>query len=668
MKQLKLFHQGETALSQLPITHMTLYKHGVGYFRRRGRVEGEMVKLTFRREEMDDLLKSLTVLDHSGGQVRGVDYDTPQSQAERLAGSSVVLSDTRSLRDLLIALRGRPVHLLVSDGSIENGLLIGLDEVAEKPIEDSSVSILREGASTVAVLLLNRIVGVELRDETAAADLRFFLQTVVGRETHRAINIRLSLGEHEVEVSYIAPAPTWRVSYRLVADEVSSFPEVQSFREDTKALLQGWGIFDNRLEEDLTDISLSLTAGMPISFMYDLYTPHTPVRPVVKDESRVAAGPVMFEGAAIQEAPPAVSALTAMAPPAPAPAMAKRAMLTDRAFGIEAAAGSVQSAATGQAMGELFQYNVSVPVTVGRGQSAMVPIVSSRLGVKKDLIYNGAKMVTHPVATIRFNNDTGLTLERGPVTVLDSGEYVGEAVLPFTADGAEAVISYAVELGVHVKEEVKTESQLHSLRLKDGYLLQNSFDIRRTTYRLDNRTAQAKKVLLEHNLDSNYVIFDTPEPAEKTLETQRYLVEAAAGKITEFTVQQRCLFSRREELRNLSYQALQRYFADKLLDESAYNGLKTVLDVLAEISRLEKQITEQEQSRAKIYKAQEQAQKNMAVLANQGEEGKLRGRYVQQLTQSEEQLAEIERTVGRIQAEIEQKRVSLERIIAGLTA
>ncbi|MFN8453289.1 MAG: hypothetical protein U0401_01230 [Anaerolineae bacterium] len=161
-------------MSQLPITHMTLYKHGVGYFRRRGRVEGEMVKLTFRREEMDDLLKSLTVLDHNGGQVRGVDYDTPQSQAERLAGSSVVLSDTGSLRDLLIALRGRPVQLLLNDGSTESGLLVGLDEVVEKPIEQSSVSILREGASTVAVLLLSRIVGVDLRDDTAAADLRFF--------------------------------------------------------------------------------------------------------------------------------------------------------------------------------------------------------------------------------------------------------------------------------------------------------------------------------------------------------------------------------------------------------------------------------------------------------------------------------------------------------------
>jgi hypothetical protein len=638
---------------------MTLYKHGVGYFRRRGQVEGEAIKLTFRREEMDDLLKSLTVIDHSSGQVRGVDYDTPQSQAERLAGSSIVLDDTRSLRDLLVALRGREVQLLGNDGSTEQGILVGLDEVEEKPLEQSLVSILRQGTETVAVLPLNRIAGVELRDEVAAADLRFFLQTALGQETHRSINIRLSPGAHDLEVSYIAPAPTWRVSYRLVMDEMGAEAE-----QKAKALLQGWGIFDNRLEEDLSDISLSLTAGMPISFLYDLYTPHTPDRPVVKDENRVAAAPVMFEGAVADEA---MMMAPAAAPP-PAPMMARAKMAAPaRAALAEAAAASVKSAATGQAMGELFQYNISVPVTVGRGKSAMAPIVSSELHFKKDLIYNGAKMPTHPVATVRFKNQTGLTLERGPVTVLENGEYVGEAVLPFSTDQAEAVISYAVELGLHVKEEVKTESQLQSLWIKDGYLLQNLYDIRRTMYQVDNRTAQTKKILIEHSL-SGYDIFDTPAPAEKTLDTHRYQVEAPAGKITEFTVQERYLRTRREELHNLSYQGLQRYFADKLLDEKAYEGLKALLDAWAEIARLEKAVADQEQQRSKIYAAQEQAQKNMTVLSNAGEEGKLRGRYVKQLAESEEQLAEIGRTMARLQTEIEQKTANIERMIAALAS
>lgn len=642
-------------MSQLPIVHMTLYKHGVGYFQRRGSVTGEALKLTFRREEMDDLLKSLTVIDHGAGQVQGVDYDTPQSQEERLVGSSVILDDRRSLRDLLMALRGRQVQLLISDGGNETGLLLGLDEDQTAPLKDSLVSILRQDSASVMTLPLSRVEGVEVQDETAAADLRFFLKTALGQETHRSITIRLSPDDHDLEVSYIAPAPTWRVSYRLVADDPTL--------DKPEALLQGWGIFDNRLEEDLTDISLSLTAGMPISFVYDLYTPHTPSRPVVQDEDRTAAAPVMFEAAVATDK----QALYEMAPPAPAAAAPpEKYAFRARKISPQSMADSVQSAATGAALGELFQYNVSIPVTVGRGQSAMVPIVSSALGFKKDLIYNGRKMPTHPVATMRFANGSGLTLERGPVTVFENGEYMGEAVLPFTADQAEAVISYAVELGVHLKEESKTETHLHALRLKDGYLLQDMYEIRQTVYAVDNRTPQPKTVLLEHTLNNAYTIFETPEPAEKTLDTHRYKVEVPPRQIARFTVKERLLRTRQEALQNLSYRGIQQYFEGKLLDAAAYQGLKALLDVWAEIERLQQSIAEEEQRRAKIYETQQQAQKNMQVLSASGEEGKLRGRYVQQLSQSEEDLATIAHNIEQTRTVVERKRAEVDRMIAAL--
>jgi len=641
-------------MSHLPIVHMTLYKHGVGYFRRRGPVAGEAVKLTFRREEMDDLLKSLTVLDLGGGQVRGVDYDTPQSRQERLAGCSVILDDSRSLRDLLMALRGRTVQLWLTDGSALTGQLLGLDEPDDKPLARSVASVLQADTDRVAVAALSRIEGVEVQDDTAASDLRFFLQTAVGQETHRSITIRLSPGSHELEVSYIAPAPTWRVSYRLVADS-ADVPEPE-------ALLQGWGIFDNRLEEDLTDISLSLTAGMPISFVYDLYTPHTPERPVVKDEDRTAAAPVMFEaGAAPPEADFDEATLITRSAPR-SPAMAKRRMST------RTIAQSVESAATGKALGELFQYNVGVPVTVGRGQSAMVPIVSDTLKPKKDLIFNQAKMPDHPVATLRFKNSTGLTLERGPVTVLENGEYVGEAVLPFTTDQNEAVISYAVELGVHIERARQSSSQLHTLSIKDGYMIQQYYDIYQTTYRIDNRTAQAKTVLLEHDLNRNHTIIDTPEPVEKTMNTWRYQVDAPPGKLSEFVVKERFLRSKREALQSLSYRDLQIWLRDKILDERTFTRLKELMGVWGDISQRQRGIDRQEKQREKIYKEQEQVQKNMQVLSTSGEEGRLRGRYVQQLVQSEENLAQIAGTITRLQTEITQLEEKAERMVVNLNA
>jgi hypothetical protein len=133
-----------------------------------------------------------------------------------------------------------------------------------------------------------------------------------------------------------------------------------------------------------------------------------------------------------------------------------------------------------------------------------------------------------------------------------------------------------------------------------------------------------------------------------------------------FTVKERMLRTRQEALQNLSYRGIQQYFEDKLLDKTAYQGIKALLDVWAEIERLQQNIAEQEQRRAKIYETQQQAQRNMQVLSASGEEGKLRGRYVQQLSQSEEELATIARNIQQTQAIIERKRAEVDRMIAAL--
>ena len=136
-------------MANLPITHMTLYKHGVGFFERRAALNGEEVELSFRVTEMNDILKSLTAIDWGGGQVFGIDYATPQSREERLAGCSIRLSDDRSLRDLLVGLRGRRVQLVLDQGETLTGKLLGLDEPAERhPMASALVSLLLDDMPT----------------------------------------------------------------------------------------------------------------------------------------------------------------------------------------------------------------------------------------------------------------------------------------------------------------------------------------------------------------------------------------------------------------------------------------------------------------------------------------------------------------------------------------
>jgi hypothetical protein len=651
-------------MMNLPITHLTLYKHGVGFFERRAKLSGEEVELSFRVEEMNDILKSLTAIDWGGGQVLGIDYATPQSREERLAGCSISLGDDRSLRDLLACLRGRRVLLRLDQGEEATGTLLGLDEVPERqPLATSLVSLLLDETAHVQAVGLGRVQGVDILDERGAGDLRFFLQTALTQENYRQVTIRLTPGEHDLSVSYIAPAPTWRVSYRLVAD-----PKAEG---GPLALLLGWGIFDNRLEEDLQGISLSLVAGMPISFVYDLYTPFTPERPVVEEEARVAAAPVEFAEAVGAEpetvalgAGMAMGALGDMArmvrakaapPPPPAPMISR-----------EALAQAAPVTASGASLGELFQYVIGTPVTVGRGQSAMVPILSADLGYRKDLLYNGSKMPTHPVATLRLKNGSGLTLERGPVTVIEGGEYVGEAVLPFTVAGGEVVVPYAVELGVKAREESGSRREIRALYIKGAYLHFEEWDVRWREYRLDNSTGEVMAVLVEHPRTATYDLADTPEPEERTDEHLRFAVEVPARGETTLRVQERSLVTRWEELRQQSYSALQQYLKQGLLDQAAYDRVAALLKLWNRIADNEKRLKEVEQDRQKIYKAQQQIQGNMAALATTGKEGALRAQYVDQLQASEEQLKALAGREAELAAEIERLKQEIEALLKAL--
>lgn len=632
-------------MAHLPIARMTLYKHGVGFFERRAELDAEKVELSFRVEDMNDILKSLTAIDWGGGQVLGIDYATPQSLEERLEGCSIVLDDARSLQDLIVSLRGRDVTLHLDQDETATGILLGLDAPSERQLLSTAlVSLLCEGTDRVETVVLGRVQGVEIRSEQAIEDLRFFLRTSLTQEAYRSVTIRLTPGEHDLSVSYIAPAPTWRVSYRLVSEP----EQTEGDGAHGEALLQGWGIFDNRLEEDLEGISLSLVAGMPISFVYDLYTPFTPERPVIEEEARVAAAPVDFGVARSMGLGAGM-----MAPAAePMASMVREPRKMSARMDINALeqAAAVQTSA--EALGELFQYNIGTPVTVGRGQSAMVPILQTRLTYRKHLLYNGSKLPMHPVATLRLENTTGLTLERGPVTVIERSEYVGEALLSFTVIGSEIVVPYAVELGVKIGEKSGATREIRGIKIQGAYLQFEEWEVRWRDYQANNETSKPITILVEHPRTSQYELVDTPAPVEATDSHYRFEVVVPARQEVVLRVSERHLLRRREEVQRQSYSVLQRYLSQGLLKRDELEQLTRLLKLWEAIGDHEKRLTEFQQEREQIFKSQEQIRGNMGALGQAGKEGALRVQYVEQLEAMEGHLRTLERQEAEARAEI----------------
>lgn len=635
-------------MATLPITRMILFKHGVGYFERRGTYSGERLELSFPLEAMDDLLKSLIAIDLGAGQVLGVDFETPEDRAARLERGSIHLSNERSMLDLLRDLRGRQVRLSLTtpdQSALQlEGLVVGVDYEMTQPLRDATVVLYLPETRQVRSVLLSQLAHVELLDAEAVADLTYFLRAAQSEEQQRSATLRLSAGEHDLLVGYVTPAPAWRVSYRLL------FEQEADHQPTSSVLLQGWGIFDNQLEEDLEGVDLTLMAGMPVSFRYRLYEPKTPERPLVGDEERVVQGPIAFAAA-----PPLAAAgepvMMAAAAEADYDRGATTRKLRMRATAVEQ---TVQAAAGGDERGALFAYQVVHPVSVARGQSAMVPIVSQRLSARRELLYASDKLPRHPVATLRLKNDTGLTLERGPVTVLDSGDYAGEAVLPFTRAGSELLISFAVELGMRIEEQRDTKRQLVALRLRNDYLIFEEHDLVISNYQMSSSLDRPVEVMIEHRRLGGYDLVSPADPDEQGSSFARWRVACPPQTQRIFQVTERRLLSRQEQIRSIDGTQLQAFLRDRLLTAATVQGLQGVLSLYQQINAAQAQIERLERDREALYKQQRQIQGSLTPLTREGDEGALRQRYVATLGQIEDQLAAIVGEQGRLNAQIAQ--------------
>ncbi len=634
----------------LPITRIVLFKHGVGYFERSGAFDGERLELSFPREAMDDVLKSLVAVDRGAGQVIGVDFETPEDRAARLARGSIHLSDQQSLLDLLRDLRGRPVRLSVGDGKkaeppIE-GLVVGVDYEPEEPLRRAVVSVYTPETRQVRAVPVEALARVELLDEGAAADLAYFLRAAQSEEQRRAATLRLTPGEHELLVGYIAPAPAWRVSYRLLFEEQD---------EASFVLLQGWGLFDNQLEEDLAEVQLTLMAGMPVSFRYRLYEPRTPERPLVEDEERTVDAPIFFDAAPppVPQAAAAPMLGTAMLAEADASygGARKRSARTER-LSVAQLEEAVQVAAGGDERGALFAYSVEHPVSVARGQSAMVPILSRRIPARRELLYNGAKHPRHPVASLRLSNETGLTLERGPVTVLAEGDYAGEAVLPFTRAGAELIVPFAVELGLKVEEERAGRRELVGISFRGDYAIFEEHDLLVTTYHLISGVDRPLEVTVEHGRLAGYDVAEPRAPDEESAGFARWRVPCPPQARVAFAVTERRLVSRSEQVRSLSGAQLKAFLRERLLDQATVKALAAILALYQQADEAQAQIRKLDQEREAVYKQQRQIQGNLQPLGRDGEEGALRQRYVTTLGQLEDRLAALAADEERLRATI----------------
>jgi hypothetical protein len=526
------------------------------------------------------------------------------------------------------------------------------------------VSLLTDGGE-MRSFELHGLRGLELLDAGLRRDLEYYLRvrlSTVKKDARTFTFFAQGAGKRTIQLSYLLEAPVWKATYRILLGEEGKPPT-----------LQGWAVVDNTQDEDWTAVELSLVAGLPVSFVHDLYTPRFIRRPVVEVKQTTGVLPPMVEsGMAMELAAvmmePALS--VPMAPPAAAQSLAggraeadvERSRMVRK--GVKVAApglldfgpSSTPAQVRERQLGDLFEYAIEHPVTIKRNQSALVPIVLRPFEGKPVLLYNKATRAENPLRAVQFKNTTGLTLEGGPVTVLEGGSYVGEAMLDTLKPGEERLVPYAVELSVKVLDNIDShEDRAHRVVISEGRMWRHTLQVEKTTYHFTSQGDVEQTVYLDHPRNAgDWKLHDSPEPCEVTENYWRFRFTLPPKKTTAFPVTQRILMTRGENLFHLTPEQLGVWLEQRYLDAATQAVLKRVLELQARISGLERQRSELQEERNGIHLEQQRLRDNLQALGDRPSEKELRERFVATLVAQEDRLGQIDREFKAKSAEAEQ--------------
>jgi hypothetical protein len=636
-----------------PIRRIALFKHGMACFEREGSIrENQSVELAFKERDMNDALKSLVVLDLDGGVIASVSFEGADEAARAADEIGLELQPDNALAGLLQKLAGAPMKLRLAGREIV-GVSLGLDRVERRAAQETIVErrlAFRLSDGRLASYPLFDIEEVELLEARANQDLDRALASNLysrKRELRRLTIFTRGVGERRLFVSYVIEAPVWKTSYRMILGE------------GERRLLQGWALVDNTHDEDWTDVQLSLVAGLPVSFVHDLYSPRYRQRPEIRVETEAAYGAPLLEAAL---APPMEMeelasfgdyAGVAAAPPAPAAQPAKRASRQ------MAAAQSAQATTRRVETGDFYAYDIDHPVTVKRGETALVPILSAPFEGERVAVYNESIREKNPMASLRFRNSTSLTLEGGPVTLYEGDDYLGEAMLDTTRPGEERLLPFAVELGCRIAKDHKSErGQVFRSVLVQQQLTLHCWTVDRTIYRIDNSANErALELLLDHPITPGADLI-APAAAHETTESRyRFKLSIPAHGSLNFEVALRRRDYVYYGLMQLDEGQFQEFRQTGLIDAASETRIRELYAVQGRIVALEDERRRVQEEYALLADGQKRVRDNLKALGEHADERQLRTRYVRQLDEEETRLAELKRSL----AEFETQLKSLER-------
>lgn len=653
--------QPPAALQTLPIRRVVLYSNGVAYFERRQVVSGHAeISLSFKQSQVDDVLKSMVVLDRGKGRIGAVSYNSSAPPSARLAeipfsidgatnGEDEEPKPSRGLASVLGQLQGARVQVTAASRTAAGAIItVEEREVKGKEKEPSAVRhtlVIASESGEIASFDLADVRSIRLLDEGTRKDLNDFADATASarrRDSKTIVVTSDGEGQREIVVSYVIAAPIWKTTYRVVIDATG------------KPFFQGWAIVDNVSDEDWTDVTLSLVSGTPVSFIQPIQQPLYRYRPVIPIPENLNLTPQVYEpdkGVVYGGTPPGVPggvpggfvgtrAAPAQISPPPPPTEGPTTTLSDEIAGEES---GVKAEAKGSAVGDLFEYKIERPMTVQRNRSALIPILQTRMEGERVSVYNEAAIRDRPMSGFKLKNTSPLTLESGSLTVIDGDAYAGEALIERLKPGEERFISFAVDLGTLVTAEMKEDREpAFLIRAVNGVLQAHYHRTHRKTYSFTNQTDKPRIVYVEHPRRENWKLSDdTPKPVEETESFYRFRVEVKPRETVELNVTERQALMDTYAISNLKSKDVELFVSNRYIDDAMRAALDNILAMKVKLISVDEKLAAATREASEIASDQARLRENIKALGETSEARSLIARYVAKAGEQETRLEQI---------------------------
>ncbi len=318
--------------------------------------------------------------------------------------------------------------------------------------------------------------------------------------------------------------------------------------------------------------------------------------------------------------------------------------------------------AEGRSAGDFFEYKIKQKITIGKNQSALVPILQAHIEVEKVTLWN---VESAPLRALWIKNSSGQVLDAGSFNVLEAETFAGEGVLETIHPDERRLLSYAGDAAVHVKySDESSEKPFSRIRIAKGVMVMTKEEHKTNKFTIRNADTEPRQVVVEYPAEDGWKLSPgTAQPEESTESYHRFRVPVDAGKTAELTVEAIHPDESRVELTNLDEDLVAVLTQQKRMTPSLQQAFDSVLKQKVKVDEISNQIADRKRESDQITADQGRIRENMKALKGSSEERALLQRYVSQLDSQESRLVALRKESADLTTQENLANTELDRTI-----